>query len=98
MTQAISGGIDSLRAIMTGAVIVPGDADYDDARRVWNAAIDRRPSVIAQCATPADVAAAVRFAVDQGLEIAVRGGAHGVSGMAVVDDGLMIELSTLNSV
>jgi FAD/FMN-containing dehydrogenase len=83
---------------MSGRVILPGEADYEDARTVWNAAIDRRPAVIARCLTAVDVSAAVRFAVENGLEIAVRGGGHGISGKAAVDDGLMIDLSRMNSV
>jgi FAD/FMN-containing dehydrogenase len=98
MTQTVGDEVDALRALMSGKVLVPGDGDYDEARRVWNAAIDRRPAVIARCTSAADVAAAVTFAAQRGLEIAVRGGAHGISGKAVVDDGLMIELSALNSV
>jgi FAD/FMN-containing dehydrogenase len=83
---------------MSGPVIGPADPNYDQARRVWNADIDRRPTVIARCVSPADVAAAVSFATDHGLEIAVRGGAHSVSGTSVVDDGLMIDLSQLNQI
>jgi FAD/FMN-containing dehydrogenase len=98
MTQTVGTEVANLRAAMSGNVLVPGDAEYDDARRIWNAAIDRRPAVIARCTTAADVAAAVTFGVESGLEIAVRGGAHGVSGKASVDDGLMIDLSAMNSV
>jgi len=98
MTQTVSQGIGDLRAAMNGPVLVPGDAEFDDRRRVWNAAIDRSPSVIARCTSAADVAAAIRFAREHALEISVRGGAHSPGGMAVCDDGLMIDLSLLNSV
>jgi FAD/FMN-containing dehydrogenase len=98
MTHTMRGSIDTLRAAMSGPVIGPADPDYDQARRVWNAGIDRRPAVIARCASPADVAAAVTFAAGHGLEITVRGGAHGMSGAAVADRGLMIDLSQLNRV
>jgi FAD/FMN-containing dehydrogenase len=98
MTITMRGSIEPLRAAMSGPVIGPADPNYDQARRVWNAGIDRRPAVIAGCASPADVAAAVSFAADQNLEIAVRGGAHSMSGASVVDDGLMIDLSQLNQV
>jgi hypothetical protein len=98
MTQVVSDDVGALRNSMSGKVLLAGDGDYDDARRVWNAAIDRRPAVIAQCTSADDVAAAVTFAVQHQLEISVRGGAHGVSGKAVVDDGMMIDLSQMNSV
>ena len=98
MTQTLGDGIEDLRAVMSGTVVVPTDEGYDDARRVWNADIDRRPAVIACCATAADVAAALRFAQAEGLEIAVRGGAHSMSGQSVVDDGLVIDLSGMRQV
>ena len=91
-------GFEQLRAAMAGEVLVAGDAGYDDARRVWNADIDRRPAVIARCTSVADVSAAVRAAVENGLELAVRGGGHSISGKSVVDDGLMIDLSRMNAV
>jgi FAD/FMN-containing dehydrogenase len=98
MTQMVSGGIGELRATMSGPVIGPGDADFDDRRRVWNADIDRRPAVIARCASAADVATAIGFARAHQLEIAVRGGAHDTAGAATCDDGMMIDLSLLNDV
>jgi FAD/FMN-containing dehydrogenase len=98
MTQALVGGVDDLRAAMAGEVLGPGDAGYDDARRIWNGDIDRRPALIARCTTAEDVRAAVAFGRDRGLEIAVRGGGHGVSGAAVCDDGLMVDLSVMNAV
>ena len=81
-----------------GDVIVPGHHDYDDARAVWNGTVDRRPRLIARCRGTADVAAAVRFARDRDLEIAVRGGGHGVAGTAVCDGGIMIDLSAMRAV
>jgi FAD/FMN-containing dehydrogenase len=98
MTQTTIGGIRELRAVLEGPVLVPGDAGFDDARRVWNAGIDRSPAVIARCATTADVALALALARGRGLEVAVRGGAHNPAGTAVIDDGLMIDLSPLNAV
>lgn len=90
--------IGALRTAHEGEVLVPADAGYDDARRVWNADIDRRPAVITRCRTAEDVSAAVTFAVQHGLELAVRGGGHSVSGSSVVDGGLMIELSRMNDI
>ena len=73
-------------------------ADYDTARAVWNGAVDRRPKLIARCSGTADVAAAVRFARDHDLEIAVRGGGHNVAGTAVCDDGIVIDLAAMRAV
>ncbi|WP_112241444.1 FAD-binding oxidoreductase [Kribbella monticola] len=98
MTQLADSGIEDLRTMIGGPVLGPADPGYDDARRLWNAAIDGRPTVITRCRSAEDVAAAVTFAVRNGLEIAVRGGAHSPGGHSVVDDGLMIDLSLLNQV
>jgi FAD/FMN-containing dehydrogenase len=73
-------------------------AEYDTARAVWNGAIDRHPRLIARCSGTADVAAAVRFAREHDLEIAVRGGGHNVAGTAVCDEGLVIDLSAMRAV
>ncbi|HJU42965.1 MAG TPA: FAD-binding oxidoreductase [Vicinamibacterales bacterium] len=81
-----------------GRLIAPGDADYDAARAVWNGAIDRRPRLIARCIGAGDVAAAVRFARDHDLEIAIRGGGHNVAGTAVCDEGIVIDLSAMRAV
>jgi FAD/FMN-containing dehydrogenase len=98
MTQTAAGGIETLRAAMTGLVLVPGDEGYHDARRVWNAGIDRHPAVIARCRSTQDVVAAITLARERGLEISVRGGAHNAAGTAVADDGLMLDLSELREV
>ena len=81
-----------------GRLILPGHADYDSARAVWNGAIDRRPRLIARCVGTADVVAAVRFARDHDLEIAIRGGGHNVAGTAVCDGGMVIDLSAMRAV
>jgi FAD/FMN-containing dehydrogenase len=81
-----------------GDVIAPDRNGYDDARAVWNGTVDRRPRLIARCSGTADVAAAVRFARDCDLEIAVRGGGHNVAGTAVCDDGIVIDLSAMRAV
>ena len=81
-----------------GDVIAPGQDGYDDARAVWNGAVDRRPRLIARCGGTADVAAAVRFARDHDLDIAVRGGGHNVAGTSVCDDGIVIDLSAMRAV
>src|SRR6266511_867201 len=81
-----------------GGLIRAGDADCDSAGAVWNGAIDRRPRLIARCIGTADVVAAVRFASDHDLEIAIRGGGHNVAGTAVCDDGIVIDLSAMRAV
>jgi FAD/FMN-containing dehydrogenase len=81
-----------------GERITADDADYDSARAVWNGAVDRRPKLIARCTGTADVLAAIRYARDHDLEIAVRGGGHNVAGTAVCDDGVVIDLSAMRAV
>ena len=98
MTLTTNEMVAGLRQAHAGQVITQDDADYDEARRVWNAAIDRRPALIARCVSAADVATAVSFAVDNDLEITVRCGAHGMGGAAVADGALMIDMSGLNEV
>jgi FAD/FMN-containing dehydrogenase len=83
---------------LTGKVVAPEHPEYETARRVWNGMIDKRPAVIARCADADDVATAVRFAAAHGLALAVRGGGHNVAGTAVVDDGLVIDLSAMRAV
>jgi len=90
--------VEGLRKDLRGTVIAPSDAHYDDARRAWNAMVDKRPAVIAQCADAKDVASAVAFARRNRLEIGVKCGGHGIQGDAVPDGGLMIDLSPMSSV
>lgn len=81
-----------------GRLISPDQNDYDNARAVWNGAIDRRPRLIARCIGTTDVVAAVRFARDHDLEIAIRGGGHNVAGTAVCNGGIVIDLSAMRAV
>ncbi|NMH96640.1 FAD-dependent oxidoreductase, partial [Pseudonocardia sp. K10HN5] len=94
----MSGGVDRLRAAMAGPVLVCGDAGYEDARAIWNGDIDRCPAVVAQCASAADVVAALGHGQEEGLEITVRGGGHSYAGACLTDDGLMIDLSRMRGV
>ena len=96
--QAGVGTIDELRKIHRGTVITREDPGYDEGRRVWNAMIDKRPAAIARCRTAVDVIAAVNFARDTGLRLAVRGGAHNVSGRATCDDGLVIDFAEMKAI
>jgi FAD/FMN-containing dehydrogenase len=90
--------IDELRQSLAGHVIHPGDEQYESARRCFNALIDRRPEVIARCASPRDVAVSFEFAQKYGLEVAVRGGGHNPAGHCVCDEGLVIDLSMMRRV
>src|SRR5690349_10259905 len=83
---------------LEGTALTPGSPGYDDARRIWNGAIDRRPALIARCASPRDVAATILYARRRGLELAVRGGGHSTAGHSVCDGGLMIDLSGMKRV
>ncbi len=88
----------SLRGRLDGQLLRPGDAGYDRCRSVWNAMVDRRPRMIVRCASVDDVVVAVRAARDLDLEIGVRCGGHSILGLAVPDDGLMIDLTPLAAV
>jgi FAD/FMN-containing dehydrogenase len=90
--------LDRLRDCIRGPVIDPDDERYDAARAIWNGAIDRRPACIARCTGVADVVAAVRFAREHDLLVAVRSGGHGVGGHALCDGGLVIDLSPLKGI
>jgi len=81
-----------------GQLVQPGNAQYDEARTIFNAMIDKRPQLIAQCADVADVISAVNFGRDNHLETSIRGGGHNGPGLALVDDGLVIDLSRLNGI
>lgn len=90
--------LTELRGKLRGTVLAPGDDGYDESRRIWNGMIDRRPAVIARCTGAGDVVAAIRFARERRLPIAVRGGGHNVAGNAVCDGGLVVDLSAMRSV
>jgi FAD/FMN-containing dehydrogenase len=90
--------IRELRAALTGQALAPGDAGYDAARRIFNAMVDRRPALIARCVSGADVVACVELARARGLDVSVKGGGHNVSGKAVCEGGLMIDLSPMKGV
>ncbi|MGH3134196.1 MAG: FAD-binding oxidoreductase [Gaiellaceae bacterium] len=90
--------LEKLGEELRGQVIAPGDAEYDAARTLHNAMIDKRPAVIARCTGVADVRAALDFGVQQGVEIAVKSGGHNVAGKALCDDGLVIDLSPMKGI
>jgi hypothetical protein len=86
---------DAFRSVFEGRLIVPGDPDYDIARAVWNGMVDRHPALVARCTGVADVVAALRFAREEGLAIAVRGGGHSVAGFSTCDGGMVIDLGPI---
>jgi FAD/FMN-containing dehydrogenase len=90
--------IEDFRARLRGDLLLPDAAGYEEARKVWNGMIDRRPALIARCVGAADVIQSVKFARTHSLLIAVRGGGHSMSGQSVCDDGLMIDLAPMRSV
>jgi len=90
--------IRELESGFGGSIVRPGDPDYEDARHIWNHAIDKRPALVVRPASTDDVVRAVRFATSEGLPIAVRGGAHSVAGFSTCDDGIVIDLGGMNTV
>ena len=90
--------IEQLAAQLSAPLVRPGDPGYDEARTVYNAMIDRRPALIAQCVDVADVIAAVNFARENNVLLAVRGGGHNGPGLGICDDGLVIDLSHMKGV
>lgn len=97
-TTISAGAILALAGRLRGRLLEESDPSYDNARRIWNGMIDRRPGLIAQCAGAADAAAAVRFVRDHGLLVSVRAGGHNIAGAAVCDGGVVIDLSPMKSV
>jgi FAD/FMN-containing dehydrogenase len=94
----IHGDLAELRASVAGQVVTASDAGYDAARRCFNALVDRRPAVIVRCSGAVDIATAFDFARANDLEVAVRGGGHNPAGHCVLDDGLVIDLSSQRAV
>ncbi len=90
--------VDALGSRIAGQVVRPQDSGYDDASRIWNAAIERYPGLVVRCAGTADVVQAVSFARANDLLVAVRGGGHNVAGRALCDDGVVIDLSAMKAV
>ena len=90
--------LSNLAKQLDGSLQRPGDPEYDAARKIWNAMIDRRPKLIVRCLSTNDVVRAVLFAREHDLLVSVRGGGHNVAGNAVCDDGLMIDLTLMNDV
>src|SRR3954454_17166340 len=94
-TAATLAGLDELRAQVRGDVITPDDGRYDEARKVYNAMIDKHPALVVQARDVADVQAALAFGRANGIDIAVRGAGHNGAGLGTVDGGLVIDLSPM---
>jgi FAD/FMN-containing dehydrogenase len=90
--------MNRLKSQIEGHLILPGDPGYDEARRIWNAMIDRKPAAIVRCKTEADAAHSVLFARDNGMRISIRGGGHNIAGLALCDGGLVIDFSGMRAV
>src|SRR3954470_19972664 len=90
--------LELLAGQVTGQLVRPGDADYEDARRVQNGMIDARPAAVVRCTDTSDVVAVVRFAADPGTPLAVRGGGHSVPGFGTADDAIVADLSGMQAV
>jgi hypothetical protein len=97
-TDLPSSAVDDFASSLQGELIRPGDRGYEPARQIWNGMIDRRPALVARSAGAEDVVAAVNFARDNELLLAVRGGGHGVAGHALFDGGLVIDLTGMRAV
>ena len=98
MEKLADAVLDQLADAFAGEIVRPGDEAYEDARRVWNGMIDRRPAVIARCGSTSDVVAAVAAARDSRLPLAIRGGGHSAPGYGTCDDGMVIDLSPMKEI
>ncbi len=98
MVRADATKIDGLKKGFGGKVFLPSDEGYDEARKIWNAMIDKRPAIIARCAGTQDVVKALGFARDNGIPLAVRGAGHHIAGNSLCDDGIVIDLSQMKAV
>jgi FAD/FMN-containing dehydrogenase len=98
MKLADALNVDPLRNGFSGKIVTPRDRDYDEARKIWNGMVDKRPAIIARCAGTQDVVKVVDFARDQGILLAVRGGGHHIAGNSLCDNGLVVDLSQMKTV
>jgi len=98
MVTISSSAIDAFKAGLRGPLLLPDTPDFNAARSIWNAMIDRHPAMILRCAGAADVRSGIAFARDNGLPLAIRGGGHNIGGSALCDDGLVLDLSPMKSV
>src|SRR3979409_1982827 len=97
-TPSLTDTVSELAKTFTGQILQSTDPEYEDARKVHNGLIDKRPALIARCRGLADIVDAIQGARDQRLEVAVRGGGHNVAGQSTIDGGLMIDLSLMKGI
>ena len=96
--KIVDADLSALERGLRGTVLSPSDQGYDEARKVWNGMVDKRPAMIVRCAGTQDVVRAVSFARDRGLVLAVRGAGHHIAGVSLCDDGLVVDLSQMRAV
>ena len=96
--MSMTASLDQIAPSFTGQLLQPADAGYDEARRVHNGLVDKRPALIARCQGVADIVDAVKLAHTLNLDVAVRGGGHNVAGKAAIDGGLMIDLAAMKGI
>ena len=93
-----AGRLKSLAKSFSGSLLQPGDDGYEEARRIHNGLVDKRPALIARCRGTSDIVGALSLARDAGYEVSIRGGGHNVAGRAVTEGGVMIDLSLMKAV
>jgi FAD/FMN-containing dehydrogenase len=98
MKKGLKEKIEELKGNLNGKIVLPDDPSYDNTRKIWNAMINKRPSVIVKCKDADDIPAAIRFARENELEISIRGAGHNIAGNAVCENGLMVDLSGMKNV
>ncbi|MGH6912543.1 MAG: FAD-binding oxidoreductase, partial [Geminicoccales bacterium] len=94
----LNASFGDLSSGFRGEIFLPTDSGYDTARAVWNAMIDRRPDIIARCRGVADVVSCVNFAREHKPNLSIKGGGHNIAGLAVCDEGLMLDMSLMRGV
>ncbi len=98
MSGRSASDVARLRRRLSGDVVMPGDAGYDEARKVWNGAVDKQPAMVVYCAHTGDVIEAVKFSGSGNHLVAVRSGGHNVAGLSVCDGGVVIDLSRMKQI
>lgn len=98
MNQISQTAIETFKADFSGSVMLPDDVQYEETRQIWNAMIDRRPSMIARCSSPDDIVQSLNFVRANDLPFSIRGGGHNIAGNSVCDNGMMIDLSLMKGV